>query len=174
MILTEGYVDVLSLFTADLPFACAPLGTALTTEHFEFLSRFGWRIKLLMDSDLAGLNSAWKVLNLAELHQTSVEIIPLPENCKDAAEVLEKMGREALKDTVSATQDSLEYLLPRLSGFQENRSEGVKKAFSMVQELLSNVKTQVRKDIIIETFSHLTRLNPDSVRSDLTSGSKKF
>ncbi len=172
IILTEGYVDVLSLFTADLPFACAPLGTALTNDHFEFLSRFGWRIKLLMDGDSAGLNSAWKAVNLAELHQVSVEVVPLPENCKDAAEVLEKMGAESLKDIASSTRDPLQYLLPRLSGFQENRSEGVKKAFSMVQELLSNVKTQVRKDIIIESFSNLTRLNPDSVKTDLMSGKK--
>lgn len=165
-LITEGYVDVLALFSAGLGFAGAPLGTAVTADHLEVFRDQGWRLKILMDNDPAGLNAAWKVFQLAEQKQITTEVVLLPTGVKDAAEALERLGSDELHRLVTSTEEPMSSLLPRLVGLRENRAEGVKRGLAMLRELLQLVPVEVRRDILVETFAKTFNLNPDSVRHD--------
>jgi DNA primase len=57
-ILVEGYADLLSVHQAGFQNVVASSGTALTKEQLRLLSRFCKRIKIVYDSDKAGINAA--------------------------------------------------------------------------------------------------------------------
>ena len=59
-LVTEGFMDVLSLHNGGFPTAVAPLGTALTSEQADLLKRYSSRVYLLYDSDSAGLKATFR------------------------------------------------------------------------------------------------------------------
>ncbi|MFY9398482.1 MAG: DNA primase, partial [Desulfomonilia bacterium] len=58
----EGYMDVVSLSNAGFPAAVATLGTALTEDHVQLLSRFTDRVSLVFDGDAAGRNATLRAV----------------------------------------------------------------------------------------------------------------
>jgi DNA primase len=56
--IVEGYLDVLALHQHGVENSVATLGTALTSDHIRFLTRFTGRMILVYDSDDAGIRSA--------------------------------------------------------------------------------------------------------------------
>jgi DNA primase len=56
--IVEGYLDVLALHQHGVENSVATLGTALTSDHIRFLTRFAGRMILVYDSDDAGIRSA--------------------------------------------------------------------------------------------------------------------
>lgn len=53
----EGYMDVVSLSNAGFGAAVATLGTALSEDHVQLLSRFTDKVNLVFDGDAAGRNA---------------------------------------------------------------------------------------------------------------------
>ena len=58
VLLTEGYVDVLSLHQFGFGNSCGVLGTALTPEQVHRLSGLTGRVDLVFDGDNAGRKAA--------------------------------------------------------------------------------------------------------------------
>ena len=56
--IVEGYLDVLALHQHGVENSVVTLGTALTSDHIRFLTRFAGRMILVYDSDAAGIRSA--------------------------------------------------------------------------------------------------------------------
>ena len=64
IILVEGNIDVVMLHQAGFDNACASMGTALTTEQLQLLSRYTKEIVLCYDNDDAGKVATQKALTL--------------------------------------------------------------------------------------------------------------
>ena len=58
MILTEGYMDTISLHQAGFDSAVASLGTSLTAEHAQLLARYFKDAVIAYDGDGAGVSAA--------------------------------------------------------------------------------------------------------------------
>jgi len=58
VIITEGYMDVLTIYQFGFKNVCGVLGTALTDQHLYQLRRFTDKVFLLFDSDSAGISAA--------------------------------------------------------------------------------------------------------------------
>ncbi len=61
-ILCEGYLDVISLHQAGFTNAIAACGTSVTDEHIRMLKKYGRKIYVATDTDVAGNKSAMKVI----------------------------------------------------------------------------------------------------------------
>lgn len=64
-ILVEGYMDVIGLYQAGFQNACAPLGTALTSDHLKLISRYTSKLLCIFDGDGAGRRAALKFARLS-------------------------------------------------------------------------------------------------------------
>ena len=62
VVLTEGYVDVLSLHQSGIKNAVSVMGTAITNVQMDILGKVTNNIILLLDSDNAGINAMIKIL----------------------------------------------------------------------------------------------------------------
>ena len=63
-LIVEGYFDLISLWNAGICNVVATLGTALTREHLELLSRYTVEVVALFDPDEAGIKALDRSLEL--------------------------------------------------------------------------------------------------------------
>jgi DNA primase len=115
IIAVEGYVDVIAMHRAGLPYAVAPLGTALTEDQLALLWRIAPEPVLCFDGDAAGLRAAWRVVDLAlPLLRPghSLRIAVLPEG-QDPDDLLKSAGAAALTAAVGEARPLADMLWQR-------------------------------------------------------------
>jgi DNA primase len=109
-LLTEGYVDVLSLHQFGFNNSVGVLGTALTSEQVKRLLGFCSEILLIFDGDGPGRKAAFRSSELLILAGARGKVVLLPDG-EDVDSLLQRQGREALDACLSMAQDSLDFCL---------------------------------------------------------------
>ena len=94
VILTEGYMDTISLHQAGFTSAVASLGTALTEEHGQLLARYFKEAVIAYDGDGAGVAAAQRAIPLLEKAGLKVKVLRM-QGAKDPDEFIKAYGREA-------------------------------------------------------------------------------
>ncbi len=179
-LVVEGYFDAISLHGAGFPQTVAPLGTALTRDQVTLLHRYADKAILVFDPDPAGIQAAWRGLELLVAEDMGVAVVILPKG-KDPDTFVRENGRDALQAQVEAAQDLVDFLLTRaeeqtgLKGVDEKTAaarqvlrliarmpEGVRRA-KYVQKLAERLEVSERV-----VLAELSRLGTSE--SPLTSG----
>lgn len=111
-IIVEGYMDVISLYSAGITYAVAPLGTALTEEQLKLLWRHTDTPVICFDGDIAGQKASSRALQrslpLLEAGK-SLLFLTLPEGL-DPDDIIKKNGATFFKKLVATAQPLLEIL----------------------------------------------------------------
>lgn len=121
IILVEGYMDVLSLYSAGLKNTVAVLGLSLTENQIKLCSKYGKDIVLFFDPDEAGQKATLKAIEriMEHLRESNcidyrVRIVNNTDG-KDPAEFIKEYGPEKIKEVVRNASYVEEYLLKRAS-----------------------------------------------------------
>jgi len=134
-IVVEGYTDCIMAHQFGLTNVVATLGTALTSEHAQALSRYADQIVLVFDSDMAGAKAADRAIEIFFGQHIEVKLVSLPKGM-DPCDYLLEYGRDSLAELVGQATEALEYkwqrMLHRLEG--EDSVNGRKRA---VEEFLN-------------------------------------
>lgn len=107
-LLTEGYVDVLSLHQFGYKDSCGVLGTALTPEQVRRLAGFCNRVDLVFDGDAPGRKAALRSAEMILLQGLRVNVVLLPDG-EDVDSLLQTRGREGFDACLDAAQDGLAF-----------------------------------------------------------------
>lgn len=110
IMLVEGNMDVISLHQAGFENAVAPLGTSLTTDQANLLSRYTKTVFLAFDSDAAGQKGTERAIEILEKAGLSVSVIMMP-CCKDPDEFIKKYGAERFDDLLTNMKSATDYRL---------------------------------------------------------------
>ena len=112
-ILTEGYMDVLSLHQFGYTDACGVLGTALTQDQVKRLAGFCSKVILVFDGDNAGRKAALKSAKMILLHGVSCRVVMLPDG-KDVDDVLQTEGAPGFDLCLEQAPEGLDFCLNTL------------------------------------------------------------
>lgn len=112
-LLTEGYMDVLSLHQYGYTDACGVLGTALTTDQVKRLAGLCNRVDLVFDGDGAGRKAAMKSSRMILLQGAKCRVVMLPDG-KDVDDVLQEHGRDGFEACLESARDGLDFCLKTL------------------------------------------------------------
>lgn len=110
-IVVEGYLDVIGCFQNGVRNVVAPLGTALTAHHVEFLSRHCTEIILLFDADSAGINASLRSLDVVGDKNVDVRVAMLPES--DPFEFITQKGIRPFMAVVDSALHPVEFRIQR-------------------------------------------------------------
>lgn len=116
VLLTEGYMDVLSLHQFGFQNACGVLGTALTEKQVKRLTGLCSQVDLIFDGDEAGSKAALRSAEMLLAHGVACRVVRLPMG-EDVDSLLQTQGREALDDILAGppgTVDGLDFCLSRV------------------------------------------------------------
>ena len=115
LILAEGYMDVIALHQHGFTQAVACLGTALTRDQAQLLSRYAGEVVLSYDADEAGQKATQRALEI--LGQTNLKIRVLKlSGGKDPDEILQTYGAEKYRQLLEGAANEIEFSLLRVRG----------------------------------------------------------
>jgi DNA primase len=162
----EGYMDVISFHIAGMDFAVAPLGTAFTSRQAQLLRRRSEKVILCFDSDSAGQKAAERACVIAVTAGLQADVI-IPPNGKDASEILEKSGVEALKNILEYSINSGEFLIRRAEElFDLGTLDGKSRASSFFYPYLDALESEVKRNSFLEVLGRRMGINPTALLAD--------
>ena len=147
VILTEGYMDTISLHQAGFDSAVASLGTSLTEEHGQLLARYFKQAILAYDGDKAGVAAAQRAIPLLEKAGLKVWVLQM-QGAKDPDELIKSHGRDAFLKLLDQSENQVDYRLAQIQKKYDLSDDGQRVSF--VQEaaqLVSALPSAAEREI---------------------------
>ena len=147
VILTEGYMDTISLHQAGFDSAVASLGTALTEEHGQLLSRYFKEAILAYDGDSAGVAAAQRAIPILGKAGLKVKVLRM-RGAKDPDEFIKNFGREAFAKLLDQSENQVDYRLAQIQKKFDLSDDTQKVAFLQeAAQMISTLPSAVEREI---------------------------
>ena len=169
-ILCEGNFDVVAMHQSGYTNAMAPLGTSFTEEQVKLLRRYCTKVTTLFDSDDAGQSATAKALVLAQKFGMENKVLKLTK-AKDAAELVEREGEDALKSDLQSPLQGFHYLVNNaVNRYDSTTSKGKSAVFTAVRPYLDATESAIEKEALIKHLSMLINVDESSIIDDYLRG----
>ncbi|MFA7128553.1 MAG: DNA primase [Sphaerochaeta sp.] len=169
-ILCEGNFDVVAMHQSGFTNAMAPLGTSFTEEQAKLLRRYCTSVTTLFDSDAAGQSATAKTLLIAQSHGIENKVLKLTK-AKDAAELVEREGEDALKMDLQHPIQGFHYLVNNaVNQYDIMTSKGKSAVFNAVRPYLDATESAIEKEDLIKYLSMLLNVDESSIIDDYLRG----
>ena len=166
-VLCEGNFDVISMHQAGFDTAMASLGTSFTSDQAGLISRYTGDVDLMFDSDQAGQQSTDKAIGILHAKSFNVKVHRLTLG-KDASEILETHGPEALKNDFRQESGGYEYLVQKyLKEYNVRTPRGKSDFLKSLSPFLLSTESSVELDSYIQDLSVRLSVSRDVILSDL-------
>lgn len=147
VILTEGYMDTISLHQAGFDSAVASLGTALTEEHAQLLSRYFKDAIIAYDGDGAGISAAQRAIPILERAGMKVRVLRM-QGAKDPDEFIKTHGRDAFLRLLDKSENQVDYRLAQIQKKYDLEDDAQRVAFLQESaQLISTLHSAVEREI---------------------------
>lgn len=173
LIMCEGYMDVIALHQAGFTNAVATLGTAVTSEHARFVSRYAKTVYLAYDSDGAGRNATKKAINLLSEVGIDAKVISMV-GAKDPDEYIKTYGKAAFARLLDGSVGQIDYRLGEILGrYNLAISEEKVRAVTECCGMLAEIYPEFKREIYIARLSELTGVTKNSVEIEIRRRERK-
>lgn len=144
IIVTEGYMDVISMHKAGFCNCVASMGTSLTKEQAKLLKRFTQNVILCYDGDSAGTSGTLRGLDILTDEGLTVRVVSLPDRL-DPDDVIKTRGKGAMQDCLDRALPLMQYKLTKLResydmSKTDSRSQYGVRAVDLIRTLKSEVE----------------------------------
>lgn len=167
----EGYMDVVSLSNAGISTAVATLGTALSEDHVNLLSRFTNNITLVFDGDSAGKSAMLRAVEPFLTHDVVPKVVVLPAG-KDPDDIVR--SDTAVWHRLMSESGSIWDFIFDESFYRRNPSK-LEDQSAIIKELvpmISRVQDSILKDLLAQRLSVRLGVSPEVVLRELKSPDK--
>jgi DNA primase len=147
LILVEGYMDAIALHQYGFDCAVASLGTALTEDGANLLSKYTDEVVLIYDGDTAGQRAAQRAIPILEKTGLKVKVLQM-RDAKDPDEFLKKFGADKFKLLLEESSNRVEYQLQAIRCKYDIREDEQRVAY--IQEcaqLLCSLESAVQREV---------------------------
>lgn len=134
VILVEGNMDAIRMYSSGIRNVLALMGTAITKEQIDILKKLRVPIILMLDNDNAGLIATLNIGEELEKNNIITKVVRL-SGAKDPDEYIISRGIEAFKDTI---KNSLNYFDFKMNYLKENKN------LSNTEELINYIKDVIK------------------------------
>lgn len=167
LIIAEGYMDVIALHQAGFTNAVACLGTALTKEQANLLSRYADTIILSYDADEAGQKATARALGIFGTTGMEIKVLHL-EGGKDPDEIIKKYGAQRFQAIIDGAANDTEYrLLKARQGINLATDDGKVKYLSAAAEILAEIGSPVEVDVYASRLAHELGVDKLAIQSQV-------
>ena len=167
VILTEGYMDTISLHQAGFDSAVASLGTSLTAEHAQLLSRYFPEAIISYDGDGAGIAAAQRAIPLLEKAGLKVRVLRVT-GAKDPDEFIKAYGRDAFARLLDQSENQVDYRLDQLRAKYNLEDDAQRVAFLQeAAQLLSTLPSPVEREIYGGHAAQAAGVSPEAMAQEV-------
>ena len=164
---TEGYMDTISLHQAGFDSAVASLGTSLTEEHGQLLSRYFKEAIIAYDGDGAGIAAAQRAIPLLEKAGLKVRVLQM-QGAKDPDEFIKSYGREAFSRLLDRSENQVDYRLAQVRKKYDLADDAQRVAFLQeAAELVSTLHSAVEREIYGNHAAQTAGVAPETMAMEV-------
>ena len=174
--MVEGYMDVIALHQAGIENAVATLGTSITKEQANLLSRYTDEVVICYDADSAGQKATNRAIGLLRETGVLIKVISIPDG-KDPDEFIKlhgKSGAIKFKQLIESSNNDIEYSLAKLKlSCDINSTEGKVKYITNACKILSEIGNQLEREIYASKLSYELDIEKSSIIMQINKLRKK-
>ena len=167
LIVVEGFMDVIRLYSIGVKNAVALMGTSLTKEQTTLIKRTSTNIILMLDGDNPGKKAIVNVGHILEEENLRVNVVALPEEL-DPDEYILKYGKERF---INLLNNPIEYSEFKINYLKEGKDlTKIDEQSSYVNEVLqelSNIDDDIKKELILKKLEKEFNLDIEFLRNKL-------
>ena len=179
MILVEGYMDVIGVYSAGIHEVVASSGTSLGTEQVRAMKRqvaqqqaSTGQIILNFDSDAAGARSTEKYIGPLLAEGLRVKVLEIPGGL-DADEYIQQNGADAYRQLAERACTYFHWLADRTrEKFDMRTAEGRVDAFNQLSPVFQQVSDRIERDAIIKEMAEYVKVDRELISSKLRPAAK--
>ena len=173
MILVEGYMDAIALHQYGFDCAVASLGTALTEDGANLLSRYTDQVVLIYDDDAAGQNATQRAIPILEKAGLQVKVLQM-RDAKDPDEFLKKFGADRFKLLLEESSNRVEYQLAAILKKYDLRDDDQKVKY--LQEsagLISTLGSSVQREVYAGRVAEVAKISLEAMKLEVSRAYKR-
>jgi DNA primase len=173
VLVVEGYMDVVALAQFGIDFAVATLGTALTGQHLDRLSRQTAQVIVCFDGDQAGRTAAKRALDtmlpfLSD--EFSIRFLFLPDG-HDPDSLVRDEGTDAFLSRLNEALPASEALIGLLADEVDmTKIDGRARLTALALPKIAKIPTSIYRSLMLDSLSELSgtrRIDLDTRLQDL-------
>ena len=163
VIIVEGQMDAIGLSIAGINEVVAPMGTALTGEHAQLISRYADRVYLLFDGDSAGERATIRSLPILFARDIETFVARPPEGL-DPDDLARKEGKEGVERLLEKATPGWNYMLmSKLEDYDISTPMGKANLLSEFKEPLANIRDEMKRSVFIEDLSKILKIDIQTI-----------
>ena len=171
VVIVEGYLDFLSLWSQGIRNVVATLGTALTKDQVELVRRFTRNVAVIFDPDAAGRSAVERSLHLFLEEEMHAKVISLPDGY-DPDQYVRKFGQAALESIISGAPPMVDYYIDTMMGTGttlEEKLDAVKNSIFFI----SNIRNLIERNLFIKRVSEKIDIDQKLLKDEINKARRK-
>lgn len=173
LILVEGYMDAIALHQYGFDCAVASLGTALTEDGANLLSRYTDQVVLIYDGDQAGQNATKRAIPILEKAGLQVKVLQM-RDAKDPDEFLKKFGADRFRLLLEESSNRVEYQLNAIyKKYNLTQDEEKVKYLRESADLIASLSSAVQREVYCGRVAETAKIGVDAMRLEIQQASKR-
>lgn len=169
IIVVEGYMDVISLYSAGFKNVVASMGTSLTREQARLLKRYADNALISYDGDAAGQKANMRGLDILKSEGLNVKVVPLPDGL-DPDDVIKQRGEEGYRNCLDSAQPLIDFKLGAAkSGYDLSRTEDKRNYVNDAVKIIRTADSAAEQEDLLKSLSAATGISYESLNRDLNS-----
>lgn len=153
VILVEGQMDAIRVYTSGFKNVIASMGTAITSNHISLLKKLNAKVILMMDNDNAGEKST--ILNGEELIKNNIEVsVVRLTGEKDPDSFILKNGADAFRDALKGEISFFDFKLRYLKKDKNlNKADELAEYINKIIDELNKLDDDILKSVTINKIA---------------------
>ena len=153
VILVEGQMDAIRVYTSGFKNVIASMGTAITSNHISLLKKLNAKVILMMDNDNAGEKST--ILNGEELIKNNIEVsVVRLTGEKDPDSFILKNGADAFRDALRGEISFFDFKLRYLKKDKNlNKADELAEYINKIIDELNKSDDDILKSVTINKIA---------------------
>lgn len=171
VIVVEGNMDAIRMYSSGVKNVLALMGTAITKEQISILKKLRVPVILMLDNDNAGLIATLNIGEELEKNNVITKVVRL-SGAKDPDEYIINKGVETFKDTI---KNCLNYFDFKINYLKENKNlTNTEELINFVKEIIMMIrdKDNLTKEITLKKLSEEYNIDYEVLKKEVTFDSK--
>ena len=167
VIIMEGFMDVISSYTAGFDNVIATMGTAITSYQANIISKMAKEIILCFDGDAAGLKATNSCIKELSKLNIKPKVIRLEDNL-DPDEFIKKYGKEEFQKKIDDAVSSVEFKINSLKDIYDLNDTQDKAIYTKEAiALLNDYDDEIMREILLQKLVNDSGLSIEFLRNKL-------
>lgn len=169
VILVEGYMDVIALYSYGIDYAAASLGTALTERQATIFKRYGDKVYIAYDGDQAGIKASLRAIEIFDKIGVEPRVVEFP-NGMDPDEFIKAHGLNAFERALKDSKKALDF---RMQIEIDKPGDKFDLTERMIDFLVS-IKGNAKREIYGQKIANSVGISFESLMKDVASSLSKL